>query len=126
MKKSTGLQVIDIAAVQSRMLTIRNQQVLLDRDVASLYGLETKALNQAVKRNAEKSPDKSGLECDAVLRLENGSHGLVEIKTGGDSLIEKGVKTLNALAAKLDTTRMPPLARFSTSNAVWAGPAEPL
>ena len=36
------------------MLTIRNQQVLLDRDVAALYGVETKALNQAVKRNAEK------------------------------------------------------------------------
>ena len=54
MKKSTGLRTIDIAAVQSRMLTIRNQQVLLDRDVAALYGVETKALNQAVKRNAER------------------------------------------------------------------------
>ena len=38
------------------MLTIRNQQVLLDRDVAALYGVETKALNQAVKRNAGKFP----------------------------------------------------------------------
>ena len=38
------------------MLTIRNQQVLLDRDIAALYGVETKALNQAVKRNAEKFP----------------------------------------------------------------------
>ena len=36
------------------MLTIRNQQVLLDRDVAALYDVETKALNQAVKRNAER------------------------------------------------------------------------
>ena len=52
--------------------------------------------------------DKSGLECDAVLRLENGSYGLIEIKIGGDALIEKGVKTLDALAAKIDTTRMPP------------------
>ena len=52
--------------------------------------------------------DKSGLECDAVLRLENGSYGLVEIKTGGDALIEKGVKTLNALTAKIDIARMPP------------------
>ena len=54
MKKSTGLRAIDIAAIQSRMLTIRNQQVLLDRDVAALYGVETKALNQAVKRNSER------------------------------------------------------------------------
>ena len=52
--------------------------------------------------------DKSGLECDAVMRLENGSYGLIEIKTGGESLIEKGVKTLNALSAKIDTKRMPP------------------
>ena len=52
--------------------------------------------------------DKSGLECDAILRLENGSYGLVEIKTGGDVLIAKGVKTLEALTAKIDTTRMPP------------------
>ena len=52
--------------------------------------------------------DKSGLECDAILRLENGSYGLVEIKTGGDALVGKGVKTLDALAAKIDTTRMPP------------------
>ena len=57
MKKSTGLRAIDIAAVQSRMITIRSQQVLLDRDVAALYGVETKALNQAVKRNAEKFPE---------------------------------------------------------------------
>ena len=56
MKKSNEFNAIDIAAVQSRMLTIRNQQVLLDRDVAALYGVETKALNQAVKRNAEKFP----------------------------------------------------------------------
>ena len=57
MKKPSGLGAINIAAVQSRMLTIRNQQVLLDRDVAALYGVETKALNQAVKRNAEKFPE---------------------------------------------------------------------
>ena len=42
-----GPRAIDIAAVQSRMLTIRNQQVLLDRDVAALYGVQTKEINQA-------------------------------------------------------------------------------
>lgn len=52
--------------------------------------------------------DKSGLECDAVMRLENGRYGLIEIKTGGETLIEKGVKTLEALSSKIDTKRMPP------------------
>lgn len=50
--------------------------------------------------------DKSGLECDAVMRLENGSYGLIEIKTGGETLIEKGAATLSALENKIDTTRM--------------------
>lgn len=53
-KKTNDVSALDINAVQSRMLTIRGQQVLLDRDVAALYGVETKALNQAVKRNAER------------------------------------------------------------------------
>ena len=48
---------IDINAVKSRMLQVRGQQVLLDRDVAALYGVETKAVNQAVKRNAERFSD---------------------------------------------------------------------
>lgn len=51
--------------------------------------------------------DKSGLECDAVMRLENGKYGLIEVKTGGETLIAKGVKSLKNLAAKIDTTKMP-------------------
>lgn len=50
--------------------------------------------------------DASGLECDAVVHLRNGSYGLVEIKLGGRELIEKGAKTLCRLADRIDTTRM--------------------
>ena len=50
--------------------------------------------------------DKKGLECDAVVHLRNGSYGLVEIKLGGDTLIDEGAKSLTALAADIDTTRM--------------------
>lgn len=50
--------------------------------------------------------DKNGLECDAVLHLRNGSYGLIEIKLGGETLIEEGVKTLTALTKIIDTTRM--------------------
>lgn len=50
--------------------------------------------------------DKNGLECDAVVHLRNGSYGLVEIKLGGDKLIEEGARTLAALASIIDTTRM--------------------
>lgn len=50
--------------------------------------------------------DKNGLECDAVIHLRNGSYGLIEIKLGGDKLIEEGAKTLSSLADKIDTTKM--------------------
>lgn len=51
--------------------------------------------------------DKSGLECDTVIHLRNGSYGLAEIKLGGQKLIEEGAANLKALAAKIDTTKMP-------------------
>ena len=50
--------------------------------------------------------DKNGLECDAIVHLHNGKYGMVEIKLGGDALIESRAKTLKALAAKLDTDKM--------------------
>ena len=50
--------------------------------------------------------DKSGLECDAVIHLRNGNYGLIEIKLGGDKLIEDGAKTLKELESKIDTDNM--------------------
>lgn len=50
--------------------------------------------------------DKSGLECDAVIHLRNGLYGLVEIKLGGESLINDGAETLNLLSGQIDTSRM--------------------
>ncbi len=50
--------------------------------------------------------DASNLECDAVIHLRNGEYGLVEIKLGGDKLIEEGVKNLLDLANKIDTDKM--------------------
>lgn len=50
--------------------------------------------------------DKTGLECDAVVHLRNGQYGLVEIKLGGENLINEGVKTLLSLTKKIDTERM--------------------
>lgn len=50
--------------------------------------------------------DKDGLECDSVVHLRNGSFGLVEIKLGGDKLIEEGARNLLSLNGKLDTVQM--------------------
>lgn len=50
--------------------------------------------------------DANGLECDAIVHLRNGTFGLVEVKLGGNELIEKGVATLNSLAAIVDDRKM--------------------
>lgn len=50
--------------------------------------------------------DNTGLECDAVIHLRNGKYGLIEIKLGGDDLIEEGAKTLKKLKDCIDTTKM--------------------
>jgi hypothetical protein len=47
-----------IQIIESKILSIRGQQVMLDRDLAALYQVETKVLNQAVKRNLDKFPDR--------------------------------------------------------------------
>lgn len=50
--------------------------------------------------------DKEGQEIDAVIHLRNGKYGLIEIKLGGDKLIEEGVKSLKAMERKIDTSIM--------------------
>lgn len=43
--------------IQAKIFTMRGMQVMMDRDLAELFGIETKVLNQAVKRNRERFPD---------------------------------------------------------------------
>lgn len=50
--------------------------------------------------------DKTELECDAVIHLRNGSYGLIEIKLGGDKLIEEGAENLKKLRDRIDTVKM--------------------
>ena len=50
--------------VEEKIITLRDQQVILDCDVAELYGVETKRINEAVNNNPEKVPDGYILEVD--------------------------------------------------------------
>lgn len=50
--------------------------------------------------------DKAGLECDAIIHLTNGSYGLVEVKLGGEKLIDEGAQNLLKLVDKIDTKKM--------------------
>src|SRR6267142_5310772 len=55
--------VVPIERIESRILLVRGHKVLLDADLAALYGVETRVLNQAVKRNRERFP------ADFIFRL---------------------------------------------------------
>jgi len=49
--------MLNLEIIEDKLLEIRNKKVLLDRDVAHLYGIETKRVNEAVKNNLEKFPE---------------------------------------------------------------------
>jgi hypothetical protein len=48
---------MEIQQIQNKIYEIRGQRVMIDRDLAEMYGVETRVLNQAVKRNMERFPD---------------------------------------------------------------------
>ena len=72
MSKSEIVKGIDI---KDRIFTIRGMQVLLDSDLAELYGTETKYLNRAVKRNKDRFPETFMFQLteDEFLRFQNGT-----------------------------------------------------
>ena len=51
-------KVVVTTPVESRIMSIRGNQIMIDRDLAELYGVETKRLNEAVKRNIERFPKR--------------------------------------------------------------------
>ena len=59
------MKIIPQEIIQNKILFIRGQKVMLDRDLALLYGVETKVLNQAVKRNIKRFPQ------DFMFQLNN-------------------------------------------------------
>ena len=53
---SADTEIAAVDAIASRIVTLRGQRVILDTDLAALYGVETKRLNEQVKRNAQRFP----------------------------------------------------------------------
>jgi hypothetical protein len=75
-------QIIPVDNIQNLIFTIRDVQVMIDRDLAKIYGVETKVFNQAVKRNIVRFPDSFRFqltqeEYDALLRSQ-----IVTLKNG--------------------------------------------
>ena len=64
-----------VDAIRSRILTVRGVQVMLDRDLAELYGVQTKVLNQSVKRTIERFPERFMFQLKKTI-WKIGSHSL--------------------------------------------------
>lgn len=77
---SKSLATIPVERVEQAILLIRGEKVILDADLAALYGVETKALNRAVKRNIKRFPSDFVFQLTdkeiAALRYQSGTSNL--------------------------------------------------
>jgi hypothetical protein len=82
---SENLAVVTVKEIQTQIHTIREQKVLLDSDLATMYQVETRTLNQAVTRNIERFPEDFMFQLtedeykilrsqNVILRSEHGKH----------------------------------------------------
>ena len=62
--------VASVEQIESRIFLIRGQKVMLDADLAGLYGVETKRLNEQVRRNAERFPEDFMFRLTAIEKAE--------------------------------------------------------
>jgi len=69
----------EIDKIQSKIYEIRGQRVMLDFDLAAMYGVETRTLNQAVKRNIERFPE------DFMFQLTKGEWSILRCQNGTSS-----------------------------------------
>ena len=100
-------RALDPTAIESLIYEIRGQKVMLDRDLAKMYGVETKVLNQAVKRNMKRFPEDfmfqlTPEEClrsqIVTLNTKQGQH----LKYMPHAFTEQGVAMLSSIL-KSDT-----------------------
>ncbi len=113
-------EITELSRIQNKIYTIRGKQVMIDSDLAELYGVETKYLNRAVKRNIERFPSEFmfqlthdefarlrfqiGTSSEPILRSQNGTSSSGH---GGRRYLpyafnEQGVAMLSAVLKSLE------------------------
>ena len=123
-------EVIVTTPIESRIMSIRGRQIMIDRDLAELYGVETKRLNEAVKRNKDRFPER--------FRFQLTKEEMVELVTNCDrfnslkhsaarsyAFTEQGVAMLSTVLRSETAIRMSirimdafvVMRRFMTTNA---------
>ena len=95
-------EIVPIVKIEDKLMLVRNQYVLLDRDVATLYGVETRAVNQAVKNNPNKFPrdyifQLDGAEFESLkskILISNNPNGRGGVRKLPVAFTEKGLYML--------------------------------
>lgn len=93
-------QIINTETIKSQLMVVRGSIVLLDRDVAAIYGVETREINQAVKNNPEKFPNGHVLELDnqdiahLKSKILTSSYGHGGVRKPPKAFTEKGLYML--------------------------------
>ena len=88
--KVEAASIQPVEQIESLIITVRGKQVILDRDLARLYGVETKVLNQAVKRNIERFPE------DFLFQLTKEEYEILksQIVTSSEELLRSQIVTI--------------------------------
>jgi len=102
--------IISLEHIESKIYTINGMQVMLDADLAGLYGVETRVLNQAVKRNSERFPQNFCFQLTEI-DLENLRSQIVTSSWGGRRTLpyaftEQGVAMLSAVLKSETAVKM--------------------
>ena len=95
-------EITTMVKIEDKLMLVRNQYVLLDRDVAALYGVETRAVNQAVKNNPNKFPRDYIFQLDGVefeslkskILISNNPNGRGGVRKLPMAFTEKGLYML--------------------------------
>ena len=95
--------IIPLETIERRILLIRGQKVMLDRDLAQLYGVETRVLNQAIRRNIDRFPADFmfTLTRDEIMRISqiviSSSHETIKFSKNVMAFTEQGVAMLSSV-----------------------------
>jgi phage regulator Rha-like protein len=102
MKKQTDIATAPQGEIENRIFEFRGMQVMLDRDLAELYGVEVKRLNEQVKRNLERFPDifrfqLSNAETQELVAICDRFKSLKYATVNPYAFTEQGVVMLSAI-----------------------------
>ena len=110
-------KIMELEVIKNKIYEIRGQRVMLDRDLAHLYGVETKVLNQAVKRNAERFPEdfmfrltkeemnELVTNCDRFEKLKHSSIPSCAFTEQGVAMLSSVLKSATAIQVNIAIMR---------------------